>query len=134
MIAGNMIGVCEALLYGYRAGLDLETVMQIDRLGRRRRVVPFQPGPADHREQFRPRLLRRALHQGHGHRPGGSETHGLVLPGLALVHQLYLSVAAQGHSRNGTQALHLALAAMSGIDWPRRGPVSKQVGPLGGTP
>ena len=28
LIATNMIGVCEALLYGYRAGLDLETVMQ----------------------------------------------------------------------------------------------------------
>ena len=28
LIATNMIGVCEALLYGYRAGLNLETVMQ----------------------------------------------------------------------------------------------------------
>ena len=28
LIASNMIGVCEALLYGYRAGLDLETVMK----------------------------------------------------------------------------------------------------------
>ena len=27
-IAGTMVGVCEALLYGYRAGLDLTTVMQ----------------------------------------------------------------------------------------------------------
>ena len=29
LIAANMIGVCEALLYGYKAGLDLETVLQI---------------------------------------------------------------------------------------------------------
>ena len=28
LIASNMIGVCEALLYGYRAGLNLETVLQ----------------------------------------------------------------------------------------------------------
>ena len=28
LIATNMIGVCEALLYGYKAGLDLPTVMQ----------------------------------------------------------------------------------------------------------
>ena len=34
LIATNMIGVCEALLYGYKAGLDLETVL---RVGRRRR-------------------------------------------------------------------------------------------------
>ena len=29
LIATNMIGVCEALLYGYKAGLDLPTVMQL---------------------------------------------------------------------------------------------------------
>ena len=29
----------------------------------------------------------------------------LVLPGLALAEQLYLSAAAQGHGRDGTQAL-----------------------------
>src|SRR5262249_6000861 len=28
LIATNMIGVCEALLYGYKAGLDLNTVLQ----------------------------------------------------------------------------------------------------------
>ena len=28
LIASNMIGVCEALLYGYRAGLDLPTVLK----------------------------------------------------------------------------------------------------------
>ncbi len=28
LIAGGMIGVCEALIYGYRAGLDLNTVLQ----------------------------------------------------------------------------------------------------------
>jgi 3-hydroxyisobutyrate dehydrogenase len=46
---------------------------------------------------------------------------GLALPGLALAHQLYLALAAQGHQRDGTQALQLALASLSAIDWPRRG-------------
>jgi 3-hydroxyisobutyrate dehydrogenase len=41
----------------------------------------------------------------------------LALPGLALAEQLYLSVAAQGHARNGTHALMLALASMSGTPW-----------------
>ena len=45
---------------------------------------------------------------------------GLALPGLALAHQLYLSVSALGHGRDGTQALELALASMSGIDWTGR--------------
>jgi 3-hydroxyisobutyrate dehydrogenase len=37
----------------------------------------------------------------------------LSLPGLALVHQLYLAVQAQGHGRLGTQALMLGLEQMS---------------------
>ena len=44
----NMIGVCEALLYGYKAGLDLETVLNRSAAGRRG-AVAGQPGPAHHR-------------------------------------------------------------------------------------
>ena len=40
----------------------------------------------------------------------------LSLPGLALVHQLYTAVQAQGHGRLGTQALVLALEQMSGAE------------------
>jgi 3-hydroxyisobutyrate dehydrogenase len=42
---------------------------------------------------------------------------GLSLPGLALAKQLYVALKAQGHGRDGTQALMLALAEMSGVDW-----------------
>ena len=44
----------------------------------------------------------------------------LSAPGLALAHQLYVALMAQGHRRDGTQALQLALASLSGIDWKRR--------------
>jgi 3-hydroxyisobutyrate dehydrogenase len=37
----------------------------------------------------------------------------LSLPGLALVHQLYVAVQAQGHGRGGTQSLVLALEHLS---------------------
>jgi 3-hydroxyisobutyrate dehydrogenase len=45
---------------------------------------------------------------------------GLALPGLALAHQLYIALKAQGHGRDGTHSLELALAQMSGIDWKKR--------------
>ena len=45
---------------------------------------------------------------------------GLALPGLALAHQLYVALEAQGHGRDGTQALLLALASLSDIDWESR--------------
>jgi 3-hydroxyisobutyrate dehydrogenase len=44
----------------------------------------------------------------------------LALPGLALAHQLYTALKAQGGGRNGTQALQLALARLSDIDWEGR--------------
>jgi 3-hydroxyisobutyrate dehydrogenase len=37
----------------------------------------------------------------------------LALPGLALVRQLYVATAAQGHGRSGTHALFLGLEAIS---------------------
>jgi 3-hydroxyisobutyrate dehydrogenase len=37
----------------------------------------------------------------------------LTLPGLALAHELYVELQAQGHGRDGTQALILALEALS---------------------
>jgi 3-hydroxyisobutyrate dehydrogenase len=44
----------------------------------------------------------------------------IAIPGLALVHQLYVALAAQGHGRDGTHALQLALATISGFDWKNR--------------
>jgi len=40
---------------------------------------------------------------------------GIALPGLALVHQLYIAVKAQGYGRKGTQALMLALEHISNV-------------------
>ena len=42
----------------------------------------------------------------------------LALPGLALVHQLYVAVQAQGHGRGGTQSLVLALEHISNLPRP----------------
>ena len=44
----------------------------------------------------------------------------IALPGLALAEQLYAGLKAQGHGRDGTHALELALASLSGIDWLQR--------------
>jgi 3-hydroxyisobutyrate dehydrogenase len=44
----------------------------------------------------------------------------ICLPGMALARQLYIALEAQGHGRDGTHALQLALARLSGIDWRKR--------------
>ncbi len=42
----------------------------------------------------------------------------LSLPGLALAEQLYVATRAQGYGQRGTHALLLALASLSGVEWP----------------
>ena len=120
LIAASMIGVCEALLYAYRAGLDLSTVLEsvasgaagswsLSNLGPRIIAGNFEPGFFV--EHFI-KDMRIALAE--------SERMKIKLPGLALVAELYAQVADQGYARDGTHSLQLALASMSGIDWNNR--------------
>jgi 3-hydroxyisobutyrate dehydrogenase len=118
LIATGMIGVCEALLYAYRAGLDVETVLE---------SVGGGAAGSWSLTNYAPRILRGDLE------PGFFVEHfvkdmeialaearrlDLALPGLALAHELYLALRAQGAGRKGTQSLVLALARLSRVDWP----------------
>jgi 3-hydroxyisobutyrate dehydrogenase len=116
VIAGTMIGVCESLLYGYKAGLDLETML---------RSVSSGAAACWILDNMAPRILRRNFDPGffveHFIKDMSialDEAHrlGLALPGLALVHQLYQAVKAQGHGKLGTQALMLALEQLSNTE------------------
>lgn len=120
LIATNMIGVCEALLYGYKAGLDLDSVMQSVASGAAGSWSLSNLAPRIVANNFDPGFFVEHFIKDMGIALAESKRMGLSLPGLALAHQLYLAVAAQGHGRDGTHALELALASMSGIDWPVR--------------
>ena len=120
VIASGMIGVCEALLYGYKAGLDLETVMESIASGAAGSWSLSNLGARIIADNFDPGFFVEHFIKDMGIALEESKRMGLSMPGLALAHQLYLSVQALGHGRDGTHALHLALAAMSGIDWKNR--------------
>jgi 3-hydroxyisobutyrate dehydrogenase len=120
LIATNMIGVCEALLYGYRAGLDLNTVLQSVSPGAAGSWSLSNLGPRIISGNFAPGFLVEHFIKDMGIALAESKRMGLSMPGLALAQQLYLALAAQGHGRDGTHALELALASMSGIDWQKR--------------
>lgn len=120
LIATGMIGVCEALLYGYRAGLDLPTVLQSVGSGAAGSWSLTNLGPRIMNNNFDPGFFVEHFIKDMGIALAESKKMGLSLPGLALAEQLYLSVKAKGWGRNGTHALVLALAEMSGIDWRNR--------------
>lgn len=117
LIAGNMIGVCEGLLYGYKAGLDLQTVMRSVASGAAASWSLSNLAPRIMANNFDPGFFVEHFLKDMAIALEEARRRDLVLPGLALAQQLYLAVKAQGYGRDGTQALHLALAAMSGIDW-----------------
>ena len=120
LIAANMIGVCEALLYAYRAGLDAKTVLQSVGSGAAGSWSLANLGPRIIANRFEPGFFVEHFIKDMGIALEESRRLGLCLPGLALANQLYLAVQAQGRGRDGTHALELALAAMSGVDWPNR--------------
>ena len=113
LIATNMIGVCEGILYAYRSGMDpwkvLESVesgaassWSLSQLGRRVLDKNFEPG--FYVEHFI-KDMGLALDE--------AKKMNLCLPGLALAHQLYIALKAQGGGKKGTQALFLALSELS---------------------
>ena len=120
LIATNMIGVCEALLYGYKAGLDLETVMKSVSSGAAGSWSLTNLGPRIIDNNFDPGFFVEHFIKDMGIALDESRKMGLSMPGLALGHQLYLALQAQGHGRDGTHALQQALASLSGLDWRSR--------------
>lgn len=125
LIADNMVGVCEALLYAYRAGLDLKTVMQSVEPGAAGSWSLSNLGTRIIANNFAPGFFIEHFVKDLGIALSESRRMNLCLPGLALANQLYVSLIAHGRGRLGTQALQLALAEMSNVDWPSRGGQSR---------
>ena len=120
LIATNMIGVCEGLLYAYKAGLDLETVLQSVASGAAGSWSLSNLGPRIIANDFAPGFFVEHFVKDLGIALAEARRMGLCLPGLALANQLYLSLVAHDHGRAGTQAIQLALAEMANIDWRNR--------------
>jgi 3-hydroxyisobutyrate dehydrogenase len=115
VIAGTMVGVSESLVYGYKAGLSLEALVECIRGGAAACWALDNLAPRVIKRDFAPGFFVEHFIKDMGIALAEAERMGIALPGLALVHQLYLAVRAQGHGRAGTQALVLALEELSKI-------------------
>ncbi|HNT37337.1 MAG TPA: NAD(P)-dependent oxidoreductase, partial [bacterium] len=115
IITGTMIGVCESLIYGTKAGLDLETVLKSISSGAAGCWTLTNLAPRILKRDFNPGFFVEHFIKDMGIALDEARKMNLSLPGLALVHQLYLALQAQGHGRCGTQALALALEQLSNV-------------------
>ena len=117
LIASGMVGVCEALLYAYRAGLHLETVLEAVSGGAAGSWSLSNYAPRMLQGDFAPGFMVDHFIKDMEITLGEARRMNLALPGLALAHELYLALRAQGGGRDGTQSLIRALARISAVEW-----------------
>ena len=116
-IAGVMFSTCESLLFAQEAGLNvrqwLETVVPggagsiaMGTLGRRVLDADYAPGFfIDHFVKDLGLCIEECRRM------------GLILPGLTAADQLYRTLQAQGHGKDGTQFMVKGLAELCGKQW-----------------
>jgi 3-hydroxyisobutyrate dehydrogenase len=115
VIAGTMVGVCESLLYGYKAGLNLETMLASITAGAAACWTLTNLAPRILERNFDPGFLVDHFLKDMGIALDEARRMGLALPGLALVQQLYLAAQSHGYGKCGTHALILALERLSNM-------------------
>jgi 3-hydroxyisobutyrate dehydrogenase len=113
-ITGALLGVCEALTFARKNGVDPAVMVeaisagaagswQLSNLAPKMIAGDFAPG-------FKVGLMRKDLRLA----LENAQQEKMALPGLALVAQLFGGVAAAGLEEEGTQALLKALEALNG--------------------
>lgn len=113
LVSGTMISVCESLLYAAKVGLDQQQVIDVIGKGAAGSWSINNLGPRIVKGDFSSGFYVEHFIKDMGIALSEAEAMGLSLPGLALVHQLYVAVKAQGRGRSATQALYISLKALS---------------------
>jgi 3-hydroxyisobutyrate dehydrogenase len=111
-IASNMIGVCEALFYAKKAGLDPLTVLRSIETGAAGSWSLSNLGPRIIAGNFEPGFYVKHFIKDMGIALQSAEQMGISLPGLTLAKSLYDRLAAMGEEDSGTQALYKYFASI----------------------
>ncbi|WP_100403175.1 NAD(P)-dependent oxidoreductase [Bacillus sp. FJAT-42315] len=104
-IATNMIGICEALLYAQKAGLDPETVLKSISSGAAGSWSLSNLAPRIIKEDFKPGFYIKHFIKDMKIALEEAEKMELNLPGLAMAKEMYEQLASKGEELSGTQAL-----------------------------
>jgi 3-hydroxyisobutyrate dehydrogenase len=114
LVCVNMMGVCEALVFAKKAGLNVEAVIDSLSAGAASSWSLINLGPRAAKGDFAPGFKIKLLQKDLRHTLASAEELKLALPAVSLVHQLYNSLEADGRGEEGTQALIRVLERLSG--------------------
>jgi 3-hydroxyisobutyrate dehydrogenase len=105
-IASNMIGVCEAVIYAQKAGLNPETVLKSITTGAAGSWSLSNLAPRMLQGNFEPGFYIKHFIKDMKIALDEAQQMGMDVPGLALAKSLYERLAEQGEENSGTQALY----------------------------
>ena len=115
LVAGNMIGVCECLVFAKKAGLDQKKVIDSLSAGAASSWSLVNLGPkavdGDFAPGFKVKLLQKDLKLV----LASANELSVSLPGSSMGHQLYNALEAAGRGEEGTQALIRVFEELAGI-------------------
>jgi len=112
-IAGNTIGMTESLLYAEKAGLDLEATMKILCAGWACSWGYENLAPRILKKDFETYFFIKHYVKDMGIALGECERMNIKLPGLELVHELYVNMVKHGEQDLGMQSLIIELKRMN---------------------
>ena len=119
LVAAGMIGICEALLYAQKSGLDPRRVLESVGGGAAASWSLTNLWPRMIEGDFEPGFYIEHFIKDMGIALEEARAMNLNLPGLELARRLYEKTKQAGHGRKGTQALLLALREGESPDEPR---------------
>jgi 3-hydroxyisobutyrate dehydrogenase len=114
-IAGGIIGVCEGLLYAYKAGLDLTKTVELLGGGAASSFSLNVYGPRIIKKDYEPGFFVEHFFKDMGIAIEESRRMGLKLRGLELAIELYKYMINEGLGRKGIQGLYMALEKLNNI-------------------
>lgn len=112
----NIQAVCEGLILGAKAGLDLEKLLQVVTAGAAGSWMLSNLGPKMVKRDFKPGF--KMSHQQKDLRLALSFATklGVPLPGTALTNQIFRIVEAEGMADKGTQAAIVAMEKLANVE------------------
>jgi 3-hydroxyisobutyrate dehydrogenase len=115
LIAGTMIGVVESLLYAYKTGMDLDSVIDVIGKGAASSWAINNMGRRIAKGDFDPGFYIKHFIKDMGIALDEAKRMNLSLPGLALVHQFYIAATSLGYESLGTKGLYKVLQKINRI-------------------
>ena len=115
LVVGNMIGVCECLVFAKKAGLDQKKVIDSLSAGAASSWSLINLGPRAVDRDFAPGFKIKLLQKDLKLVLASANELNVSLPGSSMGHQLYNALEAAGRGEDGTQALIQVFEELAGL-------------------